>query len=155
MIRAIAVQLLLVASLLAASVMHAETVDIRVYKGELSFVVPAQREDNSMLIRYRSKTREVLRIAVDRLVLVNTSTNRVINLRDKSARLANRYDREGYWTTDLHYGDVTLGGDVYRLEGRLTLYLAGSQRSRYFGVYLNTASSRKPNNSSIDWGLGD
>lgn len=155
MIRAIALQLLLVSSLLATSAMHAETVDIRVYKGELRFVVPAQPEDNSMLIRYRSKSRQVVRIAVDRLVLVNTRSNRVISLRDKSARLANRYDREGYWVTDLHYSDVNLGQDVYRLEGRLTLYLVGSQRSRYFGVYLNTEPGRKPPDSSIDWGLGD
>lgn len=155
MIKAVVVNLLIIIGLLAASGMHAETVDIRVYKGELRFVFPAQQADNSMLVRYRSKTREVVRIAVDRLVLINTRTNRVISLRDKSARLANRYDREGYWVTDIHYSDVNLGDDVYRLEGRLRLYLVDSQRSRNFGVYLNADARRKPADSSIDWGLGD
>lgn len=150
-----AVNLLVIAGLLFASVVHADAAAVQVYKGELSIFVPDRQTRDSLLIRYRSNTREVVRIAINGLVLTNTRTNRVIRLHDRSASLSNRYDQEGYWITDIYYKDLYLGNDNYRIQGRLTQYLIGSQRTRNFSVYLKPVSARKPQDSTIDWGLGN
>lgn len=153
MFRAIALNLLVIAGLLSASVVHAEAAAIQVYKGELRVSIPDRQARDSLLIRYRSKTREVVRIGISAVALVNTRTNQVTRLQDRSASLSNRYDRQGYWSTDIHYSDLNLGNDDYRIQGRLTLYLIGSQRTRNFSVYLQSAFSNRPEGSSIDWGL--
>ena len=155
MFRGIAISLLMIVSLLIASKINANTVDIQVYKGELKFVVPAQQAGGSLLIRYRSKTREVVRISINGLALTNTTTNEVTRLHDQSASLSNRYDHEGYWVADVGYSDLSLGNDNYRIQGRLTLYLIGSQRTRNFSVYLKPEANKKPPHSTIDWGLGN
>ena len=147
--------LLVIAGLLLAPAVYADTAAIRVYKGELKVIVPDQHTGDSLLIRYRSKTREVVRIAVNRLALINTRTKQVINLRDQSASLSNRYDQEGFWNTDIYYSDVGLGHDNYRIQGMLTLYLLGSQRTGDFSAYLKHDDDIKPYDSSIDWGLGN
>ena len=147
--------LLVIAGLLLAPAVYADTAAIRVYKGELNLIVPDQHTRESLLIRYRSKTREVVRIAVNRLALINTRTKQVINLRDQSASLSNRYDHEGFWNTDIYYSDVGLGHDNYRIQGMLTLYLLGSQRTGSFSAYLKADAEIKPHDSSIDWGLGN
>lgn len=152
MIRSIAIKLFIIFSLLIAVDTNATTVDLQVYKGELRFIVPAQQAGDSLLIRYRSTTREVVRIGINELVLTNTATNEVIRLHDKSASLSDRYDHEGYWNTDVNYSNLSLGNDNYRIEGRLTLYLHGSQRTRNFGVYLKAETGNKPPDSTIDWG---
>lgn len=147
--------LLVIAGLLLAPAVHADAEVIRVYKGELRIIVPDQHTRDSLLIRYRSKTREVVRIAINRLTLINARTKKVIKLRDQSASLSNRYDREGFWNTDVYYSDVGLGDDDYRIQGRLTLYLLGSQRTGDFSAYLKPDVDIKPYDSSIDWGLGN
>jgi len=147
--------LLLIAGLLLAPAVHADTAVIGVYKGELNIIVPHQHIRDSLLIRYRSKTREVVRIAVNRLTLINARTKQVINLRDQSARLSNRYDHEGFWNTDIYYSDLSLGHDNYRIQGVLTLYLHGSQRTGDFSAYLKPDAGIKPHDSSIDWGTGN
>jgi hypothetical protein len=147
--------LLVIAGLLLAPAVHADTAVIVVYKGELNIIVPHQHTRDSLLIRYRSKTREVVRIAVNRLTLINARTKQVINLRDQSARLSNRYDHEGFWNTDIYYSDLGLGHDNYRIQGVLTLYLHGSQRTGDFSAYLKPDTGIKPHDSSIDWGLGN
>ena len=147
--------LLVIAGLLLAPAVHAGAEVIRVYKGELRIIVPDQHTRDSLLIRYRSKTREVVRIAVDRLALINTRTKQVIKLRDQSASLSNRYDHEGFWNTDIYYSDVGLGHDNYKIQGMLTLYLLGSQRTGSFSAYLKADADIKPYDSSIDWGLGN
>jgi len=147
--------LLVIAGLLLAPAVYADTAAIRVYKGELRVIVPDQYTRDSLLIRYRSKTREVVRIAVNRLALINTRTKQVINLHDQSASLSNRYDHEGFWNTDIYYSDMGLEHDNYRIQGRLTLYLLGSQRTGSFSAYLKPDVGSKPHDSSIDWGLGN
>ncbi len=150
--RSIAVNLLVIAGLLFVSVVHAETAAIQVYKGELKLIVPNQPVRDSLLVRYRSKSREVVRIGIDGLILTSTATREVIKLPAQSASLSNRYDHEGYWNTDIHYTNLELDNDDYRIQGRLTLYLAGTQRTRSFNVYLKAESGRKPPGSTIDWG---
>jgi hypothetical protein len=149
------VNLLVIAGLLFASEVQADNAAIQVYKGELRFIVPDRQKRDSLLIRYRSKTREVVRIGIKGLVLTNTATKKVIKLHDRSANLSNRYDHEGYWNTDIYYNDLDLGDDNYRIQGRLTLYLVGSQRTGSFNVYLKTESGGKPPGSSIDWGASN
>jgi len=151
--RSMAVNLLVTAGLSFVSIVHADNAAIQVYKGELRFIVPDRQARDSLLIRYRSKTREVVRIGVNGLALTNTTTKDVIRLHDQSASLSNRYDQEGYWNTDIYYNDLELGNDNYQIQGRLTLYLVESQRTRNFSVNLEPAASFKPHDSSIDWGL--
>ena len=153
--RIMAVKLLVIAGLLFVSVVHADTAAIQVYKGELRIIVPERQARDSLLIQYRSKTREVVRTGINDLALTNTATKEVIKLLDQSASLSNRYDHEGYWNTDIHYSGLNLGNDNYRIHGRLTLYLAGSQRTKDFGVYLKSDAVTKPHDSTIDWGLGN
>ena len=149
--RSMAVNLLVIAGLLFVSVVHADSAAIQVYKGELRIIVPDRQARDALLIRYRSKTREVVRIGINGLALTNTATKEVISLHDQSASLSNRYDQEGYWNTDIYYNDLDLGDDNYQIQGRLTLYLVGSQRTRSFKVYLKTESGEKPPGSTIDW----
>ena len=144
-----------VLSLIISPQIAADTTDILVYKGELRFVLPVDKNLNSMLIQYRSKTRDVLRIVIDGLMVTNTETRRYFRLPDRTAKLVNNIDDEGYWTTDLVYDGLTLSNDSYRVEGRATLYLFGSQRTRNFNVYLRPESYDWPSRSSIDWGLDD
>jgi len=153
--RSLAVNLLVIAGLLSASMAHADAAAIQVYKGELRVLVPDRQSRDSLLIRYRSKTREVVRIGINGLALTNTATKEVIRLQDQSASLSNRYDQEGYWNTDIYYNDLELGNDDNQIQGRLTLYLAGSQRTGSFGVYLKTESGKKPPGSTIDWGVNN
>lgn len=155
MFRVIAVNLLMIVSLLIASQTHAATADIRVYKGELRFVSPVQQAADTLLIQYRSRTREVVRINIHGLSLTNTRTDQVISLDDQSASLLNRYDQEGYWITDIYYNDMELDDDNYRIKGSITLYLIGKQRTRNFRVYLNPESAHRPPGSSIDWGINN
>jgi hypothetical protein len=149
--RSITVNLLVIAGLLFVSVVHADSVAIKVYKGELRLVVPSQQARDSLLVQYRSKSREVVRVGVNGLLLTSTTTKEVKKLPDQSASLSNRYDHEGYWNTDINYTSLDLGNDDYRVQGRLTLYLVGSQRTRSFDVYLKAESSSKPPGSTIDW----
>jgi hypothetical protein len=153
--RSMAVKLLLIAGLLSVSVVHADSAAIQVYKGELRIIVPDRQARDSLLIRYRSKTREVLRIGISELTLTRTATKEVIRLPDQSASLSNRYDQEGYWNTDIYYNDLEFGNDNYRIQGRLTLYLAGSQRTRNINVHLNAKPGEKPPGSTIDWGVNN
>ena len=155
MIRWVVVNVLVVAGLCCMPVMNAGAVDIQVYKGELRILAPDQQARNSLLIQYRSKTREVVRIGISGLVLTNTTTKELIRLDDRSASLVNRIDHDGYWNTDISYDDLDLGVDNYRIEGSLTQYLIGSQRTRNFSVYLKPQSSSKPPDSTIDWGISD
>lgn len=139
--------------LLLAPVLYVGAADVTVYKGQLRISAPDRQLDQPLRLQYRSKTREVVRIAVNDLSLTDTGTREVISLPDRTASLANHYDHEGYWTTDITYGELNLAGDNYRIEGRLTLYLLDSQRSSNFSTYLKPASGVKPHDSSIDWGL--
>lgn len=150
-----AVSLLTIAVLCFIPVIYAGVVDLQVYKGELRIIVPERQTRNSLTMRYRSKTREVVRIGVDDLVLINMRTKQVDKLHDQSASLANLIDHEGYWNTDIAYSDLNLGQDDYRIEGRLTLYLIGSQRTSNISAYLEAKTGNKPEDSSIDWGLGN
>lgn len=155
MFRDMAVNLLLIAGLSYALTVHADTNAIRVYKGELRIIVPDRQTRDSLLIRYRSKSREVVRVGIKGLVLTNTATKEVTWLHDQSASLSNHYDHEGFWNTDIYYDDLALGDDNYRIQGRVTLYLVGSQRSRSFNVYLKAEAGRRPPGSSIDWGINN
>ena len=150
--RSIAVNLPVIAGLLFASIVHADSAATPVYKGQLRIIVPDHRTRDSLLIRYRSKTREVVRTGINGLSLTNTATKDVIRLHDQSASLSNRYDHEGYWNTDIYYTSLDLGNDNYQIQGRLTLYLVGSQRTTGFSVYLEAESGGKPSGSTIDWG---
>jgi hypothetical protein len=123
-----------------------------VYKGELLISVPGEQRD-SLLIQYRAKNREVVRVSVSRLELTNTRTKEVSRLSDRSASLAGDIDRDGYWIIDIPYSDLKLGNDNYRVTGRFTQYLVGSQRSTDFSVYLQPKTASKPADSTIDWGI--
>jgi hypothetical protein len=125
---------------------------IQVYKGELQISVPQQQRD-SLLLRYRAKNREVMRIGISVLKLTNTRTQEVTRLSDRSASLANRIDQDGYWFIDIPYSGLELGDDNYRVDGRLTQYLSGSQRTRNFSVYLRPETVKRPADSTIDWGV--
>jgi hypothetical protein len=147
--------MLLGADLLLVPMFNAAATDIAVYKGQLRISAPDRQADQTLRIQYRSKTREVVRIAVNDLSLTDTGTKEVITLPDRSASLANHYDHEGYWTTDISYDNMDLAGENYQVEGRLKLYLLDSQRSSNFSAYLKPAVGIKPHDSSIDWGLDD
>ena len=151
----IIVKVLFIVGLCTAPTINADTVDIRVYKGELRIIVPDKQTRNTLIVRYRSKSREVVRIAIDALRLTNMTTNNVIRLPDQSAGLMNRIDHEGYWNTDVLYEGLDLAQDDYRVDGQLTLYLIGSQRTSRFSAYLEPRASDRPADSSIDWGLGN
>ena len=147
------VKLVMSAVLLLVPIIGSAATDVAVYKGQLRISAPDRQADQPLRIQYRSITREGVRIAVNSLSLTDTETKQVTRLPDRTASLANHYDHEGYWTTDIAYGDLELAGENYRVAGRLTLYLVGSQRTSNFSVYLKPPTSLKPHDSSIDWGL--
>ena len=141
-------------SLLFTPQIHADTTDILVYKGELRFVLPVdERARETLLIQHRSKTREVLRIAIEGLMVTNMDTYENVRLPDRSARVMNSVDKDGYWITDFVYDDLKFANASHRVEGRAILYLGGSQRTRNFNVYLRPETYWEPSRSSIDWGL--
>ena len=141
--------------LLISVPVHADVTDILVYKGELRFVLPFGEAGDSLLIQHRSKTRDVLRIALDGITITNMDTYKYFRLPDRSVNLMNQVDEEGYWITDFLFNDLDIGDTSYRVEGTATLYLIGSQRSRRFNVYLRPESDWPPPHSTIDWGLSD
>ena len=145
--------LFLGAALLIVPMLYAGATDIAVYKGQLRITPPDRQAEKPLRIQYRSRTREVVRIAVNDLSLTDTGTKEVISLPDRTASLANHYDHEGYWTTDISYDNLDLAGNNYLVEGMLRLYLIDSQRSRKFSAYLKPAGGIRPHDSSIDWGL--
>jgi hypothetical protein len=118
-------------------------------------VLPVDQARDSMLIQYRSKTRNVVRIVIDRLLVTNMDTYNSYRLQDRATSLTNQVDNEGYWTTDILYNDLKLTNDSHRVEGRVTLFLIGSQQSRNFNVYLRPERSWEPSHSTIDWATGE
>ena len=150
--RTMGVCVFVVVSLFISPQTYADITDILVYRGELRFVLPVDQARDSMLIQHRSKTRDILRIVVDRLVITNMDTYESYRLQDRVASLGNKVDKEGYWTTDLLYNGLKLTNDSHRVEGRATLYLIGSQQSRNFNVYLRPERTWEPSHSTIDWG---
>jgi hypothetical protein len=114
-------------------------------------VLPVDQARNSMLIQYRSKTRNVVRIVIDRLMITNMDTYNSYRLQDRAASLANQVDHEGYWTTDILYNGLKLTSDSHRVEGRVTLFMIGSQQSRNFNVYLRPERPWESLPSTIDW----
>ena len=148
----ISISILTIACLYHASALRAGEVALQVHKGELRILMPGQQRD-SLLIRYRAKNREVMRIKVAELELTNTTTKEVTRLPDQSAGPGNRIDQEGYWIIDLQYAGLQLAADNYRVSGKLTQYLSDSQRSRDFTIYLQAETASKPADSTIDWGV--
>jgi hypothetical protein len=151
LIRTLAVCISLTVSLLIPPLINADTTDILVHKGELRFVLPVDQARNSMLIQHRSRTRNIARIVLDGLKVTNTRTNKQFRLQDRITNLANDMDDDGYWTTDILYDGLNFSNDSYRVEGRLTLFLIRSVKTRNFNVYLRPKSYDWPSNSSIDW----
>ena len=147
--------LLFLASLYPATSSIADMAELAVYKGELRIFVPDKQTRGSLVIRYRSKTREVMRITLEGVSLTNTRTQQVTYLPDKSASLEKIIDRGGYWNTDASYSGLQLGQDDYRVDGRLTLHLIGSQRTSDFSAHLQPQVDTRPAGSSIDWGVSD
>ena len=126
---------------------------IPVYKGGLEFFVHEHASRSVLRIQFSSRTREVLRIAIEDAVLIHSVTGDVTRLRPKMAVLSSRVDRAGYWVAEIVYRDLELIGNDYRLSGRLMQYLANAKRSRRFDVYLGVKPISRPPASSIDWGL--
>ena len=153
--RTMNVCIFVIASLFISPQVYADITDILVYKGELRFELPVDQARDSMLIQHRSKTRDIVRIVIDRLMVTNMDTNQTYRLQDRSASLVNQVDNEGYWTTDILYNGLNLTNDSHRVEGRATLYLIGSQRSRNFNVYLRPERTWEPSHSTIDWGIDE
>ena len=153
--RTICACIFVIVSVLISPQIYADITDILVYKGELRFVLPVDQTRDSMLIQYRSKTRNIVRIVIDRLMVTNMNTYKSYRLQDREASLVNQVNNEGYWTTDILYNGLNLTNDSHRVEGRATLYMIGSQRSRNFNVYLRPESSWEPSHSTIDWGIGE
>ena len=153
--RTICAYIFVIISLFLSRHIYADTTDILVYKGELRFVLPVDQDRNSMLIQHRSKTRDILRIVIDRLVITNMETYQSYRLHDRTASLGNQVDNDGYWITDLLYNGLKLTNDSHRVEGRVTLFMIGSQQSRNFNVYLRPERAWEPSHSTIDWGVGE
>jgi len=144
-----------IVSLFISPQIYADITDILVYRGELRFVLPVDQARDSMLIQHRSKTRDIVRIVIDRLMVTNMETYKSYRLQDRTVSLVNKVDNEGYWTTDILYNGLNLTNDSHRVEGRATLYLIGSQRSRNFNVYLRPERTWEPSDSTFDWGIGE
>ena len=142
--RTMNVCIFVIASLFISPQVYADITDILVYKGELRFELPVDQARDSMLIQYRSKTRDIVRIVIDNLIVTNMDTNKSYRLQDRTASLVNQVDNEGYWTTDILYNGLNLTNDSHRVEGRATLYLIGSQQSRNFNVYLRPERTWEP-----------
>ena len=153
--RTIYVCIFVIVSLFISPQIYADITDILVYRGELRFVLPVDQARDSMLIQHRSKTRDIVRIVIDRLMVTNMETYKSYRLQDRAASLVNQVDNEGYWTTDILYNGLNLTNDSHRVEGRATLYLIGPQQSRNFNVYLRPERTWEPPHSTIDWGIGE
>lgn len=138
--------------LLYLIVINASAEELQVYKGELRIVMSDQHERNTLLLQYRTKTREVLRIGITGLTLTNAVSKDTVRFDDRSASLVSRIG-DGYWNTEIVYDDLNLTDDDYRVEGNIVFYLAGSQQSRNFSVYTKPGSNKAPYGSSIDWGI--
>jgi hypothetical protein len=154
-IRTMCTCILVIVSLFISQRIYADMTDILVYRGELRFVLPVDQTRDSMLIQHRSKTRDILRIVVDRLMITNMDTHESYRLQDRAVSLANQVDNEGYWTTDLLYNGLNLTNASHRVEGRVILFLIGSQQSRNFNVYLRPERAWEPSHSTIDWGISE
>ena len=126
--------------------------DIQVYKGQLRILIPDQPSRNTLLLQYRTKTKEVLRLAVRGLRVINVTTKETISLENRTVNISGRLD-EGYWNTEIAYNDLGLADDDYKIEGLLMFYLAGSQQTRKFSVYLKPEINSIPNGSGIDWSI--
>ena len=126
---------------------------VPVYKGDLEFYVYAHAPRSELRIRFYSRTRDILRIAIDDPVLTHMATGYLTRLRPRKAGLSSRADRAGYWVAEVVYRDLDLIDNDYRLSGLLTQYLYSTQRSRHFDVYLGAKPASRPPGSSIDWGL--
>ena len=146
------VQLPVVICLVLVPIINVSATDIPVYKGVLRVLIVAESEGNTLLLQYRTKTRQVLRVGVREVAMTNSLTHQVTRLPDASASLAAGQDA-GDLHADIEYGGLSLSDDGYRVEGSLVVYLAGAQQSRNFRVYLNEHAVRRPENSSIDWGI--
>lgn len=146
------VQAPLMMSLVLLPVINASATDIPVYKGVLRVMIVAEREGDTLLLQYRTKTRQVLRIGVRGVAMTNNLTHQVTRLPDASASLAAGLDA-GDLHADIEYGGLNHINDDYRVEGSLVVYLAGAQQTRNFRVYLKPLSASRPANSSIDWGI--
>jgi hypothetical protein len=146
------VQLPLVMCLVLVPVINVSATDIPMYKGALRVLIVGEREGNTLLLQYRTKTRQVLRVGVRGVAMTNSLTHQVTRLPDASASLAAGLDA-GDLHADIEYGGLNLTGDDYRVEGSLVVYLAGAQQTRNFRVYLKPRSAGRPANSSIDWGI--
>ena len=153
--RTICAFIFVIISLLISRQAYADTTDILVYKGELRFILPVDQARDSMLIQHRSRTRDILRIVIDRLMITNMETYESYRLQDRTASLGNQVDRDGYWTTDLLYNGLKLTNDSHRVEGRVTLFMIGSQQSRNFNVYLRPERAWEPSPSTIDWSISE
>ena len=153
--RTICAFIFVIISLLISRQAYADTTDILVYKGELRFILPVDQARDSMLIQHRSRTRDILRIVIDRLMITNMETYESYRLQDRTASLGNQVDRDGYWTTDLLYNGLKLTNDSHRVEGRVTLFMIGSQQSRNFNVYLRPGRAWEPSPSTIDWSISE
>ncbi len=154
-IRSVIISLLFVFGLHLTTASHADMADIAVYKGELRIVVPDKQTRGALVIRYRSKTRDVIRITLEGVSLTNIRTQKLTRLEDKTASLENTIDHGGYWNTDVNYDGLRLDRDEYRIDGSLTLHLIGSQRTSDFSAYLQPRVQNRPADSSIDWGVSD
>ena len=148
------VQVTLLFCLVLAPTVDVNARDIPVYKGMLRVLSMAEREGNTLLLQYRTRTREVLRVRAHRVVVINNRTRRAMRLPDTSADLA-RGHVAGYLHADMEYNHLDLAGDDYRVEGSLTVYLATGQQTRNFRAYLKPDTAERPANSSIDWGGGE
>jgi len=150
--RWVLVQLPLLISLALVPFTNASATDIPVYKGVLRVLIVANREGNTLLLQYRTKTRQVLRVGVSSVAVTNSLTQKVTRLPEASASLAAKPDA-GYLHADIEYDGLNLTDDNYRVEGSLVMYLAGAQQTRNFSVYTKPRSADRPANSSIDWGM--
>ena len=147
--------IVVVFSLCAASLVLAGSdsrVRIPVYKGDLEIYLIEHKPRSVLRIRLYSRTRDVLRIAIDHSVLIHMISGDVTRLAPRVADMSSRVDRAGYWVAEIVYRDLDLIDNDYRMSGRLTQYLANAQRNRRFDVYLGTKSVSRPPGSSIDWG---
>jgi hypothetical protein len=125
--------------------------DVQVYKGELRISTLDQQGGNTLSIIYRTKTREVLRIGIQGLVVTDIKTGKLTRLEDRSVSLADRVE-DGYWNTEILYEGLHPADAGYRVQGRVTTYLVGSQQTRNFSVELKSQDSSRSHGSNIDWG---
>ena len=148
------VQLPLVICLALMQFTNASATDIPVYKGVLRVLIVADRKGKTLLLHYRTKTRQVLRVGVSGVVMTNSLTQKMTRLPNTSTSLATELDA-GDLHADIEYGGLNLTNDSYRVEGSLVVYLAGTQQTRNFSVYMTPRSADRPANSSIDWGINE